>query len=163
MRPVITKDQQFLGLASVVKMCMPRSQAECTWSSPPRFSWNPREQQSRWWDLSSFWSWWLVGAVCWLLLFKLLSSLLHLRKDCFSCDVRLGKDFEKSASSLFTYVLIFERERERKRNTNLLFHLFVHSLADSCMCPDGIELQSWVSGGHSQHLSHLAAAEKDVS
>ena len=32
------------------------------------------------------------------------------------------------------FELILERERER--NTDLLFHLFMHSLVDSCMCPD---------------------------
>ena len=29
-----------------------------------------------------------------------------------------------------------ETERERERERDLLFHLFLHSLVDSCMCPD---------------------------
>ena len=29
-----------------------------------------------------------------------------------------------------------EKGRERERNIDLLFHLFMHSLADSSMCPD---------------------------
>ena len=29
-----------------------------------------------------------------------------------------------------------ERERERERDINLLFHLFMHSLVASYMCPD---------------------------
>ena len=28
------------------------------------------------------------------------------------------------------------REKEKERNINLLFHLLIHSLVDSCMCPD---------------------------
>ena len=40
-----------------------------------------------------------------------------------------------------------ETEREREQNINLLFHLFMHSLVDSYMCPDlGIEpttLEYW--------------------
>ena len=28
------------------------------------------------------------------------------------------------------------REIEKERKINLLFHLFMHSLVDSCMCPD---------------------------
>ena len=44
------------------------------------------------------------------------------------------------------FELILERERER--NTDLLFHLFMHSLVDSCMClPDwGSYLQPWHMG-----------------
>ena len=29
-----------------------------------------------------------------------------------------------------------EEEKKGERNTNLLFYLFVHSLVDSCTCPD---------------------------
>ena len=29
-----------------------------------------------------------------------------------------------------------ERERKKERNISLLFHLFMHSLVDSCMCHD---------------------------
>ena len=36
--------------------------------------------------------------------------------------------------------IYFERERER----DLLFHLFLHSLVDSCMCTDQVlNLQRW--------------------
>ena len=41
---------------------------------------------------------------------------------------------------LFNFFLLFsdfkERKRERMRNIDLLFHLLMHSLVDSCMCPD---------------------------
>ena len=38
-------------------------------------------------------------------------------------------------------------ERGRERNINLLFHLFVHSLVDSCIFPDwGLSLQPWLIG-----------------
>ena len=34
--------------------------------------------------------------------------------------------------------------RERERNINLLYHLFMHSLVDSCMCSDkGSNSQPW--------------------
>ena len=37
-----------------------------------------------------------------------------------------------------------EEERERKKTVNLLFHLFMHSLVASCMCPHlGSNLQPW--------------------
>ena len=41
----------------------------------------------------------------------------------------------------FFYLLICrkrgkERKSEKERHTDLLFHLFMHSLVDSCMCPD---------------------------
>ena len=45
--------------------------------------------------------------------------------------------------------LISERERkgEGERNIALLFHFFMHSLVDSCMCPDwGSNLQPWCVG-----------------
>ena len=46
----------------------------------------------------------------------------------------------------FFFLLIFregERERERQRNIDLLFHLFTYSLAASRMCPDrGLNPQS---------------------
>ena len=32
------------------------------------------------------------------------------------------------------------RERDRKTDIDLLFYLVMHSLVDSCMCPDGIEI-----------------------
>ena len=34
------------------------------------------------------------------------------------------------------YCLILQRERERERERYLLFHLFMYSLVESCMCPD---------------------------
>ena len=40
-----------------------------------------------------------------------------------------------------------ERKRERERNINLLFHLFMHSLVASHMCPDlGRNTQLWRTG-----------------
>ena len=55
------------------------------------------------------------------------------------------------------YLLIYggrgerEREKERKKEyekmNGLLFHLFMHSLVDSYMCPDqGLNLQHWHIG-----------------
>ena len=38
------------------------------------------------------------------------------------------------------------RKGERERNTDLLFHLFLHSLDDSCMCPD------WGLNPESRHI-----------
>ena len=35
----------------------------------------------------------------------------------------------------------------RERDIDLLFHLFMHSLVDSCMCPDrGSNTQPWHTG-----------------
>ena len=46
------------------------------------------------------------------------------------------------SQSFFNFLLIDLRERERERNINLLFHLLMHSLVDSCVCPDwGLNLQ----------------------
>ena len=37
--------------------------------------------------------------------------------------------------------------RERERDIDLLFHLFMHSLVDSWMCPDwGLNPQPWGTG-----------------
>ena len=49
------------------------------------------------------------------------------------------------------YLLNLERERaegsKRQRNIDLLFHLFMHLLVDSCMCPDrGLNPQPWCTG-----------------
>ena len=33
-------------------------------------------------------------------------------------------------------LLILEKEEGRERNIDLLFYLLMHSLVDSCMCPD---------------------------
>ena len=39
------------------------------------------------------------------------------------------------------------REGGRERNNDLLFHLFMHSLVASCICPDqGSNLQPWCIG-----------------
>ena len=39
------------------------------------------------------------------------------------------------------------RDWQTDRHTNLLLHLFMHSLVDSCMCPDqGLNLQPWLIG-----------------
>ena len=53
--------------------------------------------------------------------------------------------------SPFTYFYFTEyrgrgewREKEKQRNIDLFFHLFMNSLVDSCMCPDlGLNLQPW--------------------
>ena len=58
------------------------------------------------------------------------------------------KNITKYIKSFFN-LLILERERKRKgrqreRNLDLLFHLFMHLLVDSFMCPDqGSNLQPW--------------------
>ena len=40
-----------------------------------------------------------------------------------------------------------QREREIEKNTELLFHLFMHSLVDSCVCPDwGSDMQPRLIG-----------------
>ena len=43
------------------------------------------------------------------------------------------------------YLLIFrERKGEERENADLLFHLFMHSLVDSCMCCEwGSNMQPW--------------------
>ena len=56
-----------------------------------------------------------------------------------------------SAIFLKFYVLIIERERKGEgggeKHTDLLFHLFMHSLVNSCMCPDrGLNPQPWCMG-----------------
>ena len=54
-----------------------------------------------------------------------------------------------SREFMFIYLLSFlEREEVgRERDINLLFHLFMHSLATSYMCPDwGSNLQPWYTG-----------------
>ena len=64
---------------------------------------------------------------------------------------------------LIFYLLIWERERGREEGRDregeggrererweryqfVLFHIFMHSLVDSCMCPDGIKSQPWRIG-----------------
>ena len=47
---------------------------------------------------------------------------------------------------VFFLKLILEKERgrERERETDFLFHLFMHSLVDYCMCPgQASNLQPW--------------------
>ena len=49
----------------------------------------------------------------------------------------------------YLFLLIDFRERERKGNINLLFHLlvFMYFLVNSCMCPDrGLNPQPWCIG-----------------
>ena len=38
----------------------------------------------------------------------------------------------------FYFNFLFIDLREKERNIDLLFHLFIYSLVDSCMCPDKI-------------------------
>ena len=52
---------------------------------------------------------------------------------------------------IYLFLLILEREEgggreERERGINMLFHLFMNSLVDSCMCPD------WVSDSQPWHM-----------
>ena len=50
---------------------------------------------------------------------------------------------------IFIYLLLFFKVdlRERERNIDLLFHLFMHSLVESCTCPDReLNLQPWHIG-----------------
>ena len=53
-------------------------------------------------------------------------------------------------SKICTFLKIDFREEgggEREKNTDLLFHLFMHSLVDSYMCPDqGSNPQPWYIG-----------------
>ena len=45
------------------------------------------------------------------------------------------------------YCIEREREGESERDTDLLSLLFMHSLVDSCRCPDwGPNLQPWYIG-----------------
>lgn len=46
--------------------------------------------------------------------------------------------------------LLLEREIN---NMGLLFHLFMHSLIDSYLCPDGIKLKPGTRGGCSNQLT----------
>ena len=55
-----------------------------------------------------------------------------------------GKECNTLHRVIVFFLLIYRLERERERNINLLFHLFMHSLVDSCRCPDqGWNLQHW--------------------
>ena len=45
---------------------------------------------------------------------------------------------------IFQLILGREKGRGRERSSDLLFHLFMHSFVDSCMCPDqGLKVQPW--------------------
>ena len=60
----------------------------------------------------------------------------------------VGSDkLEQSLKKIFL-LIDFEREGEREiENIDLLFHLFMHSLVDSCVCPDqGWNPQPWCIG-----------------
>ena len=47
-------------------------------------------------------------------------------------------------------------ERERDIDSNLLFHLFMHLLVDSYMCPDqGLNLRPWHIGMVFKPISYL--------
>lgn len=55
-----------------------------------------------------------------------------------------------------------EEKRERERNINLLFLLFMHLLADSSMCPEwGWNLNLGQSGWQSNQLSYQAGAHNN--
>ena len=59
------------------------------------------------------------------------------------------------------FFLINFLEREGKRNIALLFYLFMHSLADSCTCPDqASNMQPWHIRQCSNQLSYPTRAEK---
>ena len=49
-----------------------------------------------------------------------------------------GEVKRKDTLFLNFYVLILYRERKvrREKKIHLFFHLFMHSLVDSCICPD---------------------------
>ena len=56
-------------------------------------------------------------------------------------------------------LISLEREEERERSIDLLFHLFMHQLVDSCMCPDWeSNLHLGVSEQCSNQLSYPARA-----
>ena len=63
---------------------------------------------------------------------------------------------------LFYFLLYWFLQIERKgeRNINLLFHLFMHSLVYSCICPDwGPKQQLCIGGRCSDQLSYPARAD----
>ena len=52
-----------------------------------------------------------------------------------------------------------KRGGKREKNNDLLFHLLMRSLVDSCLCPDWeLNLQSWLLGWHANQLSNPARA-----
>ena len=72
-----------------------------------------------------------------------LGSQVHSFKFCLFVYWHLkdiSKLIFKRKDTLFLnfYVLILYRERKvrREKNIHLFFHLFMHSLVDSCICPD---------------------------
>ena len=80
-------------------------------------------------------------------------SYLHRKRPFWPCT---RTDF---SSSLFNFLLNKKncrergKERETERNINLLFHLVIHSLVDSRMCPDwGLNPQpGWVYQDDTQY------------
>ena len=62
-------------------------------------------------------------------------------------------------SFFFNLIFIFNDGVEREGNIDLLFHFLMHSLVDSCMCPNwGLNLHLGVLGRCSNPLSYLARA-----
>ena len=58
----------------------------------------------------------------------------------------LPEDIEyiRQRDLFFFFKFLFIDLRETERDINLLFHLFIRSLADFCMCPDwGQNMQPW--------------------
>ena len=73
--------------------------------------------------------------------------VVHLGAKATLCDAdpvfslsasQPSRDFPLGTSPTSFRNLFREREKGGwvERNTNLLFHLFMHALVDSCMCPD---------------------------
>ena len=62
---------------------------------------------------------------------------------------------------LFFQLIEFWRKRERDReNIDLLFHLFMYSSVDCCMCPDwGLNPQPWCLR---QCLNHLSYSSRTI-
>ena len=87
---------------------------------------------------------------------------LHENVRIYSLYTLLYTDFLLFSWDYTIFLIYFidfcrEREEGRERDHDLLFHLFMHSLVDSCMCPDIQEsitlayLDS-VSGWYIKHL-----------
>lgn len=80
-------------------------------------------------------------------------------KDCFYLQTPYGKNsihilFLKLFLPKDMFLLILEKGRKRERNVDLLLHLLMHSLADSCLCPErGSNLRPWCVRTGSQQLS----------
>ena len=66
-------------------------------------------------------------------------------------EVRSAQLLQRFFFSFFAntefFSLIYKREKEGERTIDLLFQLFMHSLIESCMCPDwGLNLLLWCVG-----------------